>query len=207
MWRDVDLAAGRISVGRAKTSASYREVDMLPVLLDELLEWKMSAPATGSDDLVFPTAKGGQRDKDNLRARVVAPIAKRADVLLERDGLQPLPRGVTPHKLRHTFASVLIALGRDPSYVMTQLGHTDPRFTLRVYSHVMSRGDDERERLRALVEGRDWAPSGTSGTDASSDPRDDAPALDEKSPDLAGLSGSGSDGTRTRDLRRDRPAL
>jgi hypothetical protein len=90
---------------------------------------------------------------------------------------------------------------------MTQLGHTDPRFTLRVYSHVMSRGDDERERLRALVEGRDWAPSGTSGTDASSDPPAEALAVDEKSPDLAGLSGSGSDGTRTRDLRRDRPAL
>jgi integrase len=42
----------------------------------------------------------------------VAPIAKRADVLLERDGLQPLPRGVSPHNLRHTFASLLIAIGK-----------------------------------------------------------------------------------------------
>jgi integrase len=101
---------------------------------------------------VFPTAKGGPRDKDNVRSRVVAPIARRADVLVGRDGLQPLPRGVTPHKLRHTFASVLIALGRDPAYVMGQLGHTDARFTLRVYTHVMPRGEDERKRLRQLVE-------------------------------------------------------
>jgi integrase len=39
---------------------------------------------------------------------------------------------VTPHKPRHTFASILIALGRDPRHVMDQLGHADPKFTLRV---------------------------------------------------------------------------
>jgi hypothetical protein len=39
--------------------------------------------------------------------------------------------------------------------VITQLGHTDARFTLRVYAHVMRRGEDERERLRGLVEGGD----------------------------------------------------
>ena len=35
------------------------------------------------------------------------------------------------HKLRHTFVSGLIALGRDPATVMQQLGHTDPKFALR----------------------------------------------------------------------------
>jgi Phage integrase family len=60
---------------------------------------------------------------------------------------------VTPHKLRHTFASILIALGRDPRYVMEQLGHTDPKFTLRIYAHVMRFSDDERDRLKALAEG------------------------------------------------------
>lgn len=151
-WRDVDLAAGRLHTG-TKTEASQREIDIVPVLRDELLAWKAAAPAVGPDALVFPTARGGQRDKDNIRARVVAPIVKRADELLQEEGVQPLPRGVSPHKLRHTFASVLIALGRDPAYVMGQLGHTDARFTLRVYSHAMRRGDDERERLRSLVEG------------------------------------------------------
>jgi hypothetical protein len=36
---------------------------------------------------------------------------------------------------------------------MGQLGHTDPKFALRVYSHAIRRGDQEREELRALVEG------------------------------------------------------
>jgi hypothetical protein len=44
---------------------------------------------------------------------------------------------------------------------MAQLGHTDPGFTLRVYAHAMRRPEGDKERLKALVEGRDWAPMGT----------------------------------------------
>jgi len=36
---------------------------------------------------------------------------------------------------------------------MAQLGHTDPKLTLRVYTHVMRRDREERARLRRLVEG------------------------------------------------------
>ena len=63
-------------------------------------------------------------------------------------------RSASPPKLRHTFASILVAIGKDPTYVMQQLGHTDPAFTLRVYSHMMRRSEEEREELKALVEGR-----------------------------------------------------
>jgi integrase len=73
----------------------------------------------------------------------------------------PLPDGLTPHKLRHTFASILVALSVDPGSVMDQLGHVDPGFTLRVYRHGMRRNSTAKERLRALVAGTDWAPSGT----------------------------------------------
>lgn len=36
---------------------------------------------------------------------------------------------------------------------MAQLGHTDPKFTLRVYTHVMRRSPEERARLKRLVNG------------------------------------------------------
>ncbi len=62
-------------------------------------------------------------------------------------------RASPPHKLRHAFASILVALGEDPISVMRQIGHTDPNFTLRVYTHMMGRDSQERERLRALVRG------------------------------------------------------
>ena len=73
----------------------------------------------------------------------------------------PLPDGLTPHKLRHTFASLLVALGIDPGAVMDQLGHTDPTFTLRVYRHGMRRDEASREALRELVGGSDWAAPGS----------------------------------------------
>ena len=37
--------------------------------------------------------------------------------------------------------------------VMTQLGHTDPAHTLRVYGRAMRRDEGARERLKALLEG------------------------------------------------------
>jgi hypothetical protein len=49
---------------------------------------------------------------------------------------------------------MLIALGKDPAYVMAQLGHADPKFTLHVYTHMMLRSDEEREPLRVLGRGR-----------------------------------------------------
>jgi integrase len=153
LWRDVDLANGRLYVGRSKTQAGLREIRMLPILRDLLADYKAKAYRSGPDDLVFPTATGGRRDKDNLRDRVLNPVFERANEILEERGRVPLPRGLTPHKLRHTFASVLIACGEDPVSVMKQLGHSDPAFTLRVYAHMMSREPGERARLKALVNG------------------------------------------------------
>jgi integrase len=159
--RDLDLANGRFDVGRDKTEAGMREVDTLPLLREILIEHRQQkireGLPTGPDDPVLITSKGNARDRHNLRKDIVAPVVRRAEELLAERGAQPLPLGITPHKLRHTFASILVAIGKDPTYVMHQLGHTDPAFTLRVYAHMMRRSEVERERLKALVEGRVWA--------------------------------------------------
>jgi integrase len=152
-WRDVDLANSRITVGRSKTQAGLREITMVPILRDILAAHKAASRHSGVDERVFGGRDRARRKKDNLRERIVRPVFKRADELLAARGLQPLPVGLTPHKLRHTFASVLIAIGEDPASLMAQLGHTDPKFTLRVYTHMMRRGPEERERLKALVAG------------------------------------------------------
>ncbi len=187
-WRDLDLAAGRIYVGRSKTDAGMRDVDLVPILRDELLQHRLAAGSAEPDDRVFTTARGGARDRNNIGLRVMRPVVARADELLAERGEHPLPEGVTAHKLRHTFASILIALGRDPAYVMAQLGHADPGFTLRVYTHAMRRGDGERETLRALVEGREWARMGTNAAEPPSNsvaPANDDPAeLQMESGDL-----------------------
>jgi integrase len=153
LWRDVDLAGARIFIGRSKTEAGLREIKILPVLRDILATYKAVVYRGDPDALAFPTLTGGRRDADSLRACVLGPTFERADKLLESRGQVPLPRGLTTHKLRHAFASVLIALGEDPVSVMRQIGHTDPQFTLRVYTHMMSLDPDDRGRLKALVRG------------------------------------------------------
>jgi integrase len=100
---------------------------------------------------VFPTSKGGPQNPSNVGKRVLAAAVKRASEQLEAAGGVPLPEGLTPHKLRHTYSSVLAQIGTDPTALMTQLGHTDPAFTLRVYSHAMRRDPAAKQALRKLV--------------------------------------------------------
>ena len=133
---------------------------MLPLLREILTEHKAASERTRPNDSVFVTAAGTARSRHNLRQDVVDAAVAHAHRLVEERGMQPLPLGITPHKLRHTFASILVAIGKDPTYVMQQLGHTDPAFTPRVYAHAMRRSEDEREQLKALVEGHDWAQIG-----------------------------------------------
>ena len=109
---------------------------------------------------MFVNSAGRPRSRDNLRNDIVDAVAAHANRLVAERGLQPLPLGITPHKLRHTFASILVAIGKDPAYVMQQLGHTDPAFTLRVYAHAIRRSEEERARLKALVHGHVWAANG-----------------------------------------------
>ena len=126
---------------------------MLPILRDILAAHKAATYRGDPDDLVFPTGTGGRRDKDNLRAASSPLPGARRRAARARAAWCRCREGLTPHRLRHTFASILIACGEDPISVMRQIGHTDPAFTLRVYTHLMSRDADERERLKALIRG------------------------------------------------------
>ncbi len=185
-------------MGDSKTDAGVRLVDILPALRDELTSHRHATARAKPTDLVFPTSTGTRRDKDNARERVIRPVVARADELLAQRGHRPLPAGVTAHKLRHTFASILYVRGDDPPYVMAQLGHTDPGFTLRVYAHAMRRDEGDTERLKALVEGRDW---GTSEVQAAPEaPPTEAPEEQETPADARVPGGRG--GFRTCDLSR-----
>lgn len=155
-WRHVDLATGRLHVPGTKTDAADRTVQLLPALRDELLMYAADRPDRHRDDYVFATMKRGGRggtrlDPDNVRDRVLSRAIQDANAAQAEAGRDPLPEGITPHALRRTFASILVALGRDPAFVMRQMGHTTPHFTLRVYAGAMDWSDGERGALRALV--------------------------------------------------------
>ena len=233
IWDDIDLANGRISVTDSKTEAGVRTVDILPALRDELTSHRHASAKAKAEDLVFPTSSGSRRDKDNARERVIRPVVAKTNELLAARGHRPLPTGVTAHKLRHTFASILFTRGEDPPYVMAQLGHADAGFTLRVYAHAMRRDEGDKERLMALVEGRvtrdegrpeapdegheerpktlvegrDWAPMGTDHQSGHRAPDSANDPPNDETPDIAGASTDGRGGFRTCDLSRVKRAL
>jgi integrase/recombinase XerD len=86
-------------------------------------------------DAVFVTARGAAMTRQNFFARLRA-LAACAGIARER---------VSPHVLRHAFATDLLEGGADLRAVQTMLGHADLA-TTQIYTHV-SRG-----RLRDLVE-------------------------------------------------------
>ena len=150
-WQDVNLATGTLTVGRAKTDAgSYRQVDLSGGLVDVLAEWKMEGAAVRSTwaqhnpeggDPVFLSAHAGRvrRQSSANVARRLKTAIKAANVRLKKVGIEPISDRVMPHSLRRTFASLRAAGGDDPVYIAEQLGHTDPRFTLTVYTKAVKR--------------------------------------------------------------------
>ena len=160
-WRDVDLAGGRLRVADSKTDAGVRWVPLMGALRDELLARKVATTYSGPTDPVFATLTGRPMTRDNVRTRVLARAHTLADEALEAQGLAPLPERLTLHSLRHTYISLRIALGDDIAAIAEDAGHADVGVTFRIYTHGMRLQEGDRERLRALVTGADWAHMGT----------------------------------------------
>ncbi|MBN2319316.1 MAG: site-specific integrase [Acidobacteria bacterium] len=141
-WIDIDFAKNYIIVRRniphhrevqtTKTEASQRKVDMSPELATELrklrTERKKQALAGGKifdgEEWVFPSEDGTPIHYTNFLRRVWHKAQDQTKVLRR-----------TPHDMRHTWASHMLAAGADLAYVSNQLGHANPSITLRIYSH------------------------------------------------------------------------
>ena len=140
-----------------KTKRSRRTLEVTPLLISKLRAQKVASPHSGPHDLVFLSQAGTPFEQSNIGGRVMARAVKLAGLeAVERNGeiVEPAP---TPHDLRHTHASRLIADGWDIEEISRRLGHSSVATTLRVYVHEFDaarRSDDRRKRLNALYGGR-----------------------------------------------------
>lgn len=93
--------------------------------LELLKEWKAEfAPGAGREDFVLKTEKGAR-----LYPRLVQRLLKK--YLAEAD----LPSNITPHKLRHSFATHMVDGGADLRALQEMLGHSSLS-TTQVYTHL-----------------------------------------------------------------------
>jgi integrase len=161
-WRHVDLPTGTLHIVDSKTAAGVRSVDLTAALREELVLWRATTQHSKPDDYVLPTSTGRKHNPSNLRRDVLTPAVEVANTKLAKDGIALL-EAITFHSLRRTYASLRCACGDDVRDTAGQLGHEDPRFTLKTYTQATKR----RERmsgphLKAYDQAIEWAQMGTS---------------------------------------------
>lgn len=109
-----------------------RIIPILPLVCDRLKDYLKSLPfALSSDDPLFLGAKG---------KRLSVGVAERAMRNLRRN--IGLPESVTPHALRHSFATHLLEEGSNLRIIQELLGHsslsTTQRYTQADQKHLMA---------------------------------------------------------------------
>jgi site-specific recombinase XerD len=119
---DLDLENAQLLV-RGK-GAKQRMVPLTPLVVEAIREYLYCRPQTESQHL-FVSRVGGHP----LHARVAGRMLQH---VLQRAGLGE--EHITPHRLRHTFATHLIRNGVDVRTVQELLGHADLQTTAR-YLH------------------------------------------------------------------------
>ncbi|GAA1449669.1 site-specific integrase [Nocardiopsis tropica] len=114
---------GTLTLGMPKTGEA-RSVPFPSFLSAEL---KPFVDGRDTGELVFTAKQGGPLWLRNWRPRAFRKAVDSA-------GLSG--RSLTPHKLRHTAASLAIAAGADVYVVQKMLGHKKPSMTLDIYGHL-----------------------------------------------------------------------
>ena len=147
----IDLAAGQVRIPRSatKTDAGERNIPIVPSLATGLSAHLRAFPSAPRHP-AFPTRNETRQRPDNLRARILAPIHARANVVLDAEGRLPITR-MTPHTLRRTFASILAVCDVPPRRAMYLMGHTDPSLTLSIYQQVLDMGKGAVELLEEIL--------------------------------------------------------
>jgi integrase/recombinase XerC len=129
-WRDLPRAAERDGVailGVLGKGRKQRQLPLLPALLEALEAWRRATPwPNDGAHPVFVGVRGGR-----LNARIVQGRIAALRVQLG------LPETATPHALRHSFATHLLANGADIRAIQELLGHASLSTTQR-YTEVDS---------------------------------------------------------------------
>jgi integrase/recombinase XerD len=125
---DIDSQRMVIHVHQGKGSKD-RDVPLSPKLLETLREyWRWRKPMT----YLFPAGPPNRDKSGPLTPKAVWHACRKA---AERAGIQ---KPLSPHTLRHSYATHLLEAGADLRTIQLLLGHTDIKHTT-VYLHLSQR--------------------------------------------------------------------
>jgi integrase len=184
MTLQVEHGAYRGELVPVKTRASRRRVDLSSTAA-HVLRRQLLARKPNDRRLVFPSPRGELLNDDNFRHRVFRPAVRRSGLI-----------GLRFHDLRHTYAALMVAAGAHPKYLQAQMGHSSIRVTLDLYGHLFP---DANRGVLASLDALTAPSTPHRANAAKTTPKGKVPVTRDLE--------DGSDGTRTRDLRRDRPAF
>ena len=125
-WAAVDLDAQMARIYRRKTD-SYDEVELSHRLVASLKTIKPDIHPL--DALAFTTPKRHALRYENFRRRVWDPIVEKTEFKGDRK--------VTPHSLRHTWATLHMARGTPIEWVRKMGGWSSAKMLLDVYGHFL----------------------------------------------------------------------
>jgi len=120
-WQDIDVDRGIIHVKTAK--GGKERIVFLHPKLKEMLE----IYGANKQGLVFISQMGRKYNKRTIQ-QIVKIAASRAGI----------KKKVTPHTLRHSFATHLLEGGADIRYIQQLLGHKNLQ-TTQIYTHVANK--------------------------------------------------------------------
>jgi integrase len=144
--RNIDLMRRRIRITEAVTEVNghqvfgttknhqARSVPIPPIVCDRLM---VQLAGRKSDEFAFPAPRGGAIWNGTFRKAVWdrACVAVGLGEYVEIKG-RARYRGLVPHELRHTAASLAIAAGANIKVVQTILGHKTATMTWDLYGHL-----------------------------------------------------------------------
>ena len=125
-------------MGETKTEYSRRPVPLDPDLGRILLELREQSPYQGEGDWVFGNADNRPRWQESILSCHIKPAAARAGIGL-----------VGWHTFRHTYSTMLRAIGTDVKVQQELLRHADIATTMNVYTQAVS--DAKRDANSRVV--------------------------------------------------------
>jgi integrase len=121
--KDVDLGLLKVHVTRGKTGERLVPLPDAPELARSIEQWLRLRQPWPQSELLFITRSGGPIRPSAVRRSM--------DLYGRRSGIGH----VTPHMLRHSAATEMLANGAPPIGVQRVLGHRSLRTTLETYAH------------------------------------------------------------------------